>query len=67
MRAIDEMNPDGVPRKVLLVAGAGRSGTSTMAGIASKLGMHVPLPEVPADASNPVSYTHLTLPTTPYV
>ena len=37
-RAIDEMNPDGVPRKVLLVAGAGRSGTSTMAGIASKLG-----------------------------
>ena len=49
-RAIDEMNPDGVPRKVLFVAGAGRSGTSTMAGIASKLGMHVPLPEVPADS-----------------
>ena len=56
-RAIDEMNPDGVPRKVLFVAGAGRSGTSTMAGIASKLGMHVPLPEVPADASNPRGFS----------
>lgn len=55
--AIDEMNPEGVPRKVLFVAGAGRSGTSTMAGIASKLGMHVPLPEVPADASNPRGFS----------
>lgn len=51
------MNPDGVPRKVLFVAGAGRSGTSTMAGIASKLGMHVPLPEVPADSSNPRGFS----------
>ncbi|KRF01300.1 hypothetical protein ASG88_07300 [Nocardioides sp. Soil777] len=56
-RAIDEMNPDGVPRKVLFVAGAGRSGTSTMAGITSLLGMHVPLPEVPADASNPRGFS----------
>lgn len=56
-RAIDEMNPDGVPRKVLLVAGAGRSGTSTLAGITSKLGMHVPEPEVPADASNPRGFS----------
>lgn len=56
-RAIDEMNPDGVARKVLFVAGAGRSGTSTMAGIASLLGMHVPLPEVPADASNPRGFS----------
>ena len=56
-RAIDEMNPEGVARKVLFVAGAGRSGTSTMAGIASKLGMHVPLPEVPADASNPRGFS----------
>lgn len=55
--AIDEMNPEGVPRKVLFVAGAGRSGTSTMAGIASKLGMHVPLPEVPADSSNPRGFS----------
>ncbi len=51
------MNPDGVPRKVLFVAGAGRSGTSTMAGIASRLGMHVPLPEVPPDSSNPRGFS----------
>ena len=57
MRAIDELNPDGVGRKVLLVAGAGRSGTSTLAGIVSKLGMHVPLPEVPPDDSNPRGFS----------
>ena len=56
MRAIDELNPDGVPRKVLFVAGAGRSGTSTLSGILSKLGMHVPKPEVMADASNPKGF-----------
>lgn len=56
-RAIDEMNPDGVPRKVLFVAGAGRSGTSTLAGIVSRLGMHVPLPEVPSDDSNPRGFS----------
>ena len=56
-RAIDEMNPDGVPRKVLFVAGAGRSGTSTLAGVVSKLGMHVPLPEVPPDDSNPRGFS----------
>lgn len=57
MRAIDEMNPDGVPRKVLFVAGAGRSGTSTLAGIVARLGMHVPLPEVPPDDSNPRGFS----------
>lgn len=56
-RAIDELNPDGVPRKVLFVAGAGRSGTSTLAGIVSRLGMHVPLPEVPPDDSNPRGFS----------
>ncbi|WP_244242439.1 sulfotransferase family protein [Nocardioides seonyuensis] len=56
-RAIDEINPDGVPRKVLFVAGAGRSGTSTLAGIVSRLGMHVPLPEVPPDDSNPRGFS----------
>ncbi|WP_309136382.1 sulfotransferase family protein [Nocardioides campestrisoli] len=55
-RAPDEMNTDGVPRKVLFVAGAGRSGTSTLAGILSLLGMHVPKPEVQADASNPKGF-----------
>ncbi|WP_240311838.1 sulfotransferase family protein [Nocardioides houyundeii] len=55
-RAPDEIDPEGVPRKVLFVAGAGRSGTSTLSGILSLLGMHVPKPEVAADASNPKGF-----------
>ncbi|CAN5159229.1 hypothetical protein BH09ACT12_BH09ACT12_29650 [soil metagenome] len=48
---------DDYPRKVLFVAGAGRSGTSTMAGLMQILGLHVPRPEVPADASNPKGFS----------
>lgn len=44
------------PRKVLFVAGAGRSGTSTLTGIMSLLGLHVPQPEVAADDSNPKGF-----------
>ena len=40
-RAIAEMNPDGAPRKVLFVAGAGRSVTSKMAVLTSLLCLHV--------------------------
>lgn len=40
-------------RKVVYVAGAGRSGTSAMSGILSILGLHVPQPEVTADETNP--------------
>lgn len=36
-------------RRVVLVAGSGRSGTSALAGALQTLGMHVPAPEVPAD------------------
>jgi hypothetical protein len=36
-------------RRVVLVAGSGRSGTSALAGALQTLGMHVPPPEVPAD------------------
>lgn len=43
-------------RKVLFVAGAGRSGTSTLAGLLSRLGLHVPQPEVVADESNPKGF-----------
>jgi hypothetical protein len=35
------------------VAGTGRSGTSTISGILSRLGLHVPQPEVAPDPSNP--------------
>lgn len=43
--------------KVLFVAGAGRSGTSTLAGVASLLGLHVPQPEVEPDESNPKGFS----------
>lgn len=46
----------GPARKVLFVAGAGRSGTSTFAGLMKLLGLHVPQPEVPADDSNPKGF-----------
>lgn len=39
--------------KVVIVAGAGRSGTSTLAGVLSMLGLHLPEPQVPADDTNP--------------
>lgn len=38
---------------LLLVTGSGRSGTSTVSGALTRLGFHVPLPEVAANASNP--------------
>ncbi len=51
------VEPADYPRTVLFVAGAGRSGTSTMAGLMQLLGLHVPRPEVPADASNPKGFS----------
>jgi hypothetical protein len=50
------LDPAAYPRKVLLVAGAGRSGTSTMVGLVQILGLHVPQPEVVADESNPKGF-----------
>lgn len=47
---------DTYPRRVLFVAGAGRSGTSTMAGLLQRLGLTVPPPEVAADDSNPKGF-----------
>ena len=40
-------------RRAVFVVGAGRSGTSTLAGLLRILGLHVPRPEVAADPSNP--------------
>ncbi len=60
MSAPDPIQPpegSAHPRTVLLVAGAGRSGTSTMAGLMQILGLHVPRPEVPPDASNPKGFS----------
>jgi len=49
-------DPATYPRKVLFVAGAGRSGTSTMAGLMRIMGLHVPQPEVVADETNPKGF-----------
>ena len=38
---------------VVVVAGSGRSGTSTIAGVLKMIGLRVPPPEVPGDTSNP--------------
>lgn len=43
-------------RRIVLVAGSGRSGTSLMSGILKNLGMHVPEPEVVADNTNPKGF-----------
>jgi hypothetical protein len=45
--------PRRVDRRLVLVAGTGRSGTSTLAGILRRLGLHVPQPEVGVDSTNP--------------
>jgi hypothetical protein len=41
------------PRRLLLVVGIGRSGTSLFTGILGQLGWYVPQPEVQADDTNP--------------
>ncbi|HSX66363.1 sulfotransferase family protein [Nocardioides sp.] len=43
-------------RRIVLVAGSGRSGTSTVVGLLRLLGVRVPQPEVVADASNPKGF-----------
>ncbi len=43
-------------RRIAFVVGSGRSGTSTMSGTLQALGMHVPQPEVGADATNPKGF-----------
>ena len=40
-------------RQILVVAGSGRSGTSLFTGLTSRLGLHVPKPEVKSNRSNP--------------
>ena len=45
---------DAIPTKrLVLVVGKGRSGTSLLSGILARLGLHVPQPEVKADDTNP--------------
>jgi hypothetical protein len=46
------MSGDGA-RRLVLVVGVGRSGTSLLTGILGQLGVHIPQPEVQADDTNP--------------
>ena len=43
-------------KRLLLVTGSGRSGTSSVAGTLKRLGMHIPQPEVETDERNPLGY-----------
>jgi hypothetical protein len=40
-------------KRLVLVVGVGRSGTSLLAGVLGQLGFHIPQPEVTADETNP--------------
>lgn len=53
-RPDDSVRPaaDG-SRRLLVVAGSGRSGTSLVTGLCGRLGQRIPSPEVTADSSNP--------------
>ena len=56
--ASDPASPSGSgDRRLVLVAGTGRSGTSTMAGIMLRLGLVVPKPEVTPDETNPRGFS----------
>lgn len=48
-----EAQEAGPEKRLVLVTGTGRSGTSTMAGTFEALGLHVPRPVRPPDDSNP--------------
>ena len=50
------MSP-GDDRRLVLVVGVGRSGTSLLTGILGQLGFHVPQPEVKADDTNPRGFS----------
>lgn len=40
-------------KRVVVVAGSGRSGTSTIAGVLKSVGLRIPPPEVPGNRTNP--------------
>jgi hypothetical protein len=44
-------------RRLVLVVGIGRSGSSLFAGMLDRLGFHVPQPEVKADGTNPRGFS----------
>ncbi|HEV7845745.1 MAG TPA: sulfotransferase [Thermoleophilaceae bacterium] len=51
------MSANDDARRLLLVVGVGRSGTSLLTGVLGQLGFHVPQPEVEADDTNPRGFS----------
>ncbi len=54
--------PAAPSKRLVLVTGAGRSGTSTVAGTLYHLGLHVPLPVIKPNMSNPMGFFEPTWP-----
>ena len=48
--------PSSGDSRLVVVAGSGRSGTSTLAGLLSHLGVTVPEPQIPANKTNPKGF-----------
>jgi hypothetical protein len=46
----------GADRRLVLVFGVGRSGTSLITGILGQVGFHIPQPEITADETNPLGF-----------
>ena len=53
VEALPESASTPTSRALLVIAGSGRSGTSLMAGMSGRLGLHIPQPEVKANDTNP--------------
>jgi hypothetical protein len=53
MGASADLSPSTAPSRVVVVAGSGRSGTSTIAGVLKTVGLRIPPPEIPGNRSNP--------------
>jgi hypothetical protein len=51
-----DLGPGGSTRRLVLVAGVGRSGTSLFTSILGQAGFRVPQPEVDADSTNPKGF-----------
>lgn len=47
---------ESTDRRIVIVAGPGRSGTSSLAGTLKRLGLHVPQPEVKPNPTNPAGF-----------
>ncbi|WP_432479399.1 sulfotransferase family protein [Nocardioides sp. GXQ0305] len=53
MTTTDGSAPSSTTPRVVVVAGSGRSGTSTIAGVLKTVGLVIPPPEVPGNRTNP--------------